>query len=281
MDLRIAIASLLFGLSGFLLTPSLHRWLVRLVTLFEQRVERSLVEMFVFDVKPRTVTLIVAGVSAAMVLLLLAILPGVVSVVIGAAAGILIPLFVIQQLGKRRRAKLEMQLLDALITLANGMRAGLNLGQAMALVEKHGEPPVCQEFGLIIREIDHGTSVDVALDNASRRMRSHNYRLLFAAMKTTRTRGGNMPVTLDRLGESLRNIVTLEEKIKAQTAQGRTSALIMGLMPAVILGIYYLIDSHGVTLLFTEPIGQAMLAVSLMINIAGFLWIRKIVAFDI
>jgi tight adherence protein B len=281
MELQIAIVSLLFGLSGFLLTPSLQRGLSRLIAWFERRVDRSLVEMFVFDVTPRTITLIVAGVSAVCILLLLAVWPGPLSVILGALIGVCVPLFVIQQLGKRRRAKLEMQLLDALITLANGMRAGLNLGQAMALVEKHGEKPVSQEFGLIIREIDHGTSVDVALDNASRRLRSHNYRLLFSAMKTTRTRGGNMPVTLDRLGESLRNIVALEEKVKAQTAQGRTSAVVMGIMPAVILGIYYLIDSHGVSLLFTEPIGQGMLAVSLMINIAGFLWIRKIVAFDI
>ena len=141
--------------------------------------------------------------------------------------------------------------------------------------------PLSQEFGLIIREIEHGTSIDVALDNASRRLKSHNYRLLFAAMKTTRLRGGNMPETLDRLGKSLREIIRLEEKVKAQTAQGRLSAIFMGLMPLVVIGIYYLIDPGGVELLFNDRTGQLILAGCLMLNLFGFLWIHKIVSFEI
>lgn len=281
MDLAVLLTCLVFGISGFFMTPMLYHWIARIVAWFEGHVEQFLAEMFMFDITPRNVTLIVSAFLACCVLLFFMILPGILGIVLGLAVGTLVPLYVIYQIAKRRRAKLETQLLDALITLANGMRAGLNLGQAMGLIEQHSEKPASQEFGLMIREIEHGTSIDRALDNASRRLRSHNYRLLFAAMKTTRLRGGNMPATLDRLGESLRDIIRLEEKVKAQTAQGRTSALIMGIMPAVVLGIYYLIDSYGVTLLFTEPIGQLVLFIGLMMNVAGFLWIRKIVSFEI
>lgn len=281
MNAEILLTCLVFGLSAFLLTPKLYFWSSQIVTYFERHVEQILSEMFMFDITPRSVTLTASAFMSFCVIMFFLILPGLVGIVLGVVLGVAVPLFVIYQIAKRRRAKLEVQLVDALITLANGMRAGLNLGQAMALIEQHGEKPCSQEFGLIIREVEHGTSIDQALDNASRRLKSHNYRLLFAAMKTTRLRGGNMPVTLDRLSESLRNIIQLEEKVKAQTAQGKTSALMMGIMPLVVLGIYYLIDSHGVTLLFTEPIGQVVLFLGLIMNIAGFLWIRRIVSFEV
>lgn len=278
---QIVVACAFVGLSCFCLTGVLAKWLGRVVERFETSIHGVLAEMFVSDITPRRVTLIVAIFLAFCLVVFSVVLPGILGILLGTIIGLLLPVFVIYQKVKRRRSKLETQLLDALITLANGMRAGLNLGQAMALIENHSEKPMSQEFGLVNREIEHGTGIDVALDNAGRRLRSHNFRLLFAAMKTTRIRGGNMPETLDRLGESLREIVRLEEKIKAQTSQGRTSALFMGVMPAVVLGVYYLIDAEGVGMLFSKGMGQLILAVVVLLNIWGFLWIRRVVSFEI
>ena len=197
----------------------------------------------------------------------------------GLIGGVLVPWATIHLMVSRRRARLETQLMDGLITLSNGVRAGLNLPQALRLIEEHGHKPLAQEFGLVLREVEHGTSLDVALENAGRRIKSHNFRLLFAALKTTRMRGGNIPETLDRLGDSLREIARLEEKIKAQTAQGKMSAILMAFMPLFVLGIYWLIDPEGVRLLFNDGYGQAILAVAVLFDLAGFFWIRSIVTF--
>jgi tight adherence protein B len=281
MDLKALFAGLLVGIGCFCWTGPIASWLGRVVARFEISVQEVLSQLFMFDVTPRSVTMMVFGFMAFMIFVFFLMFGNLIGLILGAAIGLALPIFFIYQMVVRRRAKLESQLLDGLITLANGMRAGLNLGQALALVEHHGEKPLSQEFGLILREIEHGTSIDVALNNASSRLHSHNFRLLFAAMKTTRVRGGNMPETLDRLGESLREIVRLEQKVKAQTAQGRMSAIFMGIMPAVVLGIYYLIEPEGVRLLFTESIGHLILLIGLVFNVLGFVWIRKIVAFDI
>lgn len=94
-------------------------------------------------------------------------------------------------------------------------------------------------------------------------------------------RGGNLPNTLDRLGEALREIMRLEEKIRSLTAENRTSARYMALMPAVVLVIYYFIDPSWVQTLVEETWGLFLLLIAIALNLIGFLWIRKIVTFEI
>jgi tight adherence protein B len=116
---------------------------------------------------------------------------------------------------------------------------------------------------------------------ASARIKLHQYRLLFAALETARVRGGNLPETLDRLGESLREIMRLEEKVKALTAENRMSARMMGAMPLVVGGIYYFIEPDWVGALLNDQYGLLLLGLALAFNVAGFLWIRKITTFEI
>jgi tight adherence protein B len=200
---------------------------------------------------------------------------------VGMVLGYWVPRIVIFILQRRRRTRLNDQIVDGLVTLANGMRAGLNLVQSMRLIEQNAQPPIAQEFGLMLREFEHGASVDEIMRRASARIKLHHYRLLFAAMETARVRGGNLPDTLDRLGESLREIMRLEEKVKSLTAENRLSARIMGLFPAIILGIFYLIDSSWVAVLFNDQWGLLLLLVAAGFNLVGFLWIRRIVSFEI
>jgi tight adherence protein B len=264
----------------FLLTQPVYLAVGQRLAGFETGVEQTLSELFILNTKPRTVTYMIIALSA-FCFLVLGLLFGVLGAFIGLALGLGLPYLVIWQMTKRRRHKLEVQLMDGLITLANGTRAGLNLGQAIKLIEDHSKAPLSQEFGLLLREIEHGASIDVAFDRASHRIKIHNYRLLFAALKTTRKRGGNIPETLDRLGDSIREIVRLEEKVKALTAEGRTQAYLMALMPFVVMAIYALIDSDGLKLLFTNGWGQAILGLIILLDFIGFMWMHKIVSFEI
>jgi len=263
----------------------------RIVRKQEEAFHQALVELFMFDVTPRQLTygmFLAAGVVG-LVLGLMAWNAGagdlgaLMMFAVGAVLGYWVPRLVIFVLQRRRRDRLNEQLIDGLVTLANGMRAGLNLVQSMRLIEDNTEPPISQEFGLMLREFEHGASVDEVMRRASARIKLHHYRLLFAAMQTARVRGGNLPDTLDRLGESLREITRLEEKIRALTAQNKLSAIMMGCMPAAILGIYYLIEPSWVEILFSRENdwGLLLLAIAVVLNLAGFLWIRKIVTFEI
>ena len=285
---RIA-ATLLAAAAAFAGVISLRLPFGAMIRKQEEDFSGAMAELFMSDVKPRHLTYImfVGAVVAGGILALFALHAdaggtGVfLAFVGGMILGYWVPRLTIFMMQRRRREKLNEQLIDGLVTLANGMRAGLNLIQSMKLIESNTQPPISQEFGLMLREFDHGTSVDDVMRRASVRIKLHHYRLLFAAMETARQRGGNLPETLDRLGESLREILRLEEKVKALTAENRMSARYMGFMPIVVGVIYYFIEPDWVAALLNDQWGLILLSIAAALNIVGFLWIRKITTFEI
>jgi tight adherence protein B len=285
----LVLASVFVFLAVFAGFISLRLPMGQLIRKQETDFHGALVELFLFDVKPRQLTYLMFG-GAAVAGFIFGLLAmhadagaaGLLASVIGGTVlGYWVPRLIIHVMQRRRRNRLNEQLIDGLVTLANGMRAGLNLVQSMKLIETNAQPPISQEFGLMLREFEHGASVDEVMRRASLRIKLHHYKLLFAAMETARQRGGNLPATLDRLGESLREIMRLEEKVKSLTAENRMSARIMGLMPAVVAIIYYMIEPEFVSRIVNDPYGLLLGAVALVFWAAGFLWIRKIVSFDI
>jgi tight adherence protein B len=288
IEIRI-LATVLAVVAAFGGSISLRFPMRQLIERQEVDFHGALVELFLFDVTPRQLTYVMFGGAfvAGLIFALLALHAeaGVLGLLIaffgGTVGGYWVPRLVILIMQRRRRQQLNEQLIDGLVTLSNGMRAGLNLVQSMKLIESNARPPISQEFGLMLREFEHGTSVDEVLRRASARMKLHNYKLLFAAMETARLRGGNLPETLDRLGEALREIMRLEEKVKSLTAENRMSARMMGIMPLVVGCIYYVIEPDWVGALLNDQWGLLLMVIAGVFWVTGFLWIRKIVTFEI
>ncbi len=201
---------------------------------------------------------------------------------VGAFLAALLPGPVLRWLRRRRIDKLDGQLVGGVQTLASAVRAGLNLVQAMQLVARDGPKPLRQEFEHLLREYEYGVSLEAAMGNAGTRIGSGDFRLLFSALQTHRERGGDLGETLDRIGDSIREIQRLESRVKTLTAQGRATARALGLMPVIVLAIlYFMISRDDVNKLFVDPVGKLILAAIIVLTLAGFLWIRKIMAIDI
>jgi tight adherence protein B len=109
-----------------------------------------------------------------------------------------------------------------------------------------------------------------------------NFALFSAAMQASRESGGKLNETVERIAVSVREMQRLERKVMADTAQARTSALYMALVPIVILALYYFIV-HPVNTerLFTTVLGQIFLCASMVLNVAAYLWARHILNPDI
>ena len=247
----------------------------------EARYDEVLRGSLLLDVKPRTVTVLALSAVVVLALVGYALIHHPLVAIIFGTIGAFLPSLVLRGLRRHRLYRLEDQLVDGIQTLVSGVRAGLNLIQAMDLLAKNAVRPISEEFAHLVREYEHGISLEQAMANAVNRIGSSNYRLLFSALLTHRERGGDLGETLERIADSIREIHRLEKRVETLTAPGRTEARWMGAMPMVILGILYMIDPPGVTLLFTEDVGKIILAVIIVMNIIGFLWIRKIVAIDI
>jgi tight adherence protein B len=248
----------------------------------EARYDRTLRGQLLMDVKPRSITVLTVVAMLVLGFIGYVLFDHVIAVILFGSVGIWVPAVVMKVQARRRLEKLEGQLVGGIQTLCSGVRAGLNMVQAMELVDRDGPAPLREEFAHMLREYEYGIPLDEAMDNAAERIGSGDFRLLFAALHTHRERGGDLGDTLDRIAESIREIQRLENQVKTLTAQGRATARWLGLMPLVVLGILYLIVSpEGVKSLFVDDFGKLLLLIMAILNVAGFLWIRKIMAIDI
>ncbi|HET6430531.1 MAG TPA: type II secretion system F family protein [Phycisphaerae bacterium] len=278
--LRLATMAALGGAVGVwaaVLWRPVGRFIARQEAYYDKVLRRSLL----IDVNPRTVTLLAVGAVVLCALVGYSIVGHVLVAILGGAVGLFLPSVTLKLLRTLRLSKLEDQLVNGVQTLSSGVRAGLNLIQAMDLLAKNGVKPISEEFAHLLREYEYGVTLERAMLNAADRIGSSNYRLLFSALQTHRERGGNLGETLDRISDAIREIHRLEKRIETLTAPGRAAARWMSAMPAVILVILWFIYPEGVNMLFTDDLGRAFLLFIVLLNVIGFLWIRKIVNIDI
>ena len=191
------------------------------------------------------------------------------------------PWYLLRRMAQRRRQKIEDQLADAMVMLANAVRAGLSLAQAMDVLASQCPSPIKFEFRQIVGEYNMGKPLEQTLREARTRLRSENFALFAAAVMASHESGGRLNEIVERIAQSVLELQRLERKVKSETAQARKSAVYMALAPAFILAVYYLIDPPSTMRLFTEPFGHLLLAGAVVLDLVAYLWARVILSPDI
>ena len=178
---------------------------------------------------------------------------------------------------QKRLNLLNNQLGDSLSIMTNALRAGYSFLQAMEMVAMESQPPLAGEYKRALREMQLGAPVEVALNNMSRRVGSDDLDLVITAMLTQRQVGGNLAEVLDNIAETIRERVKIKGEIKTLTAQGRISGLIIGLLPVLLVVLLLVINPQYIGVLFSEPLGIALLVGAACGELLGVLLIKRIV----
>lgn len=195
-----------------------------------------------------------------------------------AVAGFVVPDFVVARGRTKRVRKLNDQLGDALVIMANALKAGFGFLQAMEIVSKEMPTPIGDEFARVLREMNLGVTTEDALNNLAHRIGSDDLDLVVTAMLIQRQVGGNLAEVLTTISETIRERVRIKGEIKTLTAQGRISGTIIGLLPLAITFFLLVINPTYIGTLFVKPAGLIAVGVGLCSQVIGVLMIRKITA---
>src|SRR5581483_6234715 len=138
---------------------------------------------------------------------------GLIQAVIAAVIGYLVPGFYVKyRVGARLKA-FNNQLGDTLTLLSNALKAGYSFAQAIDTVAKNAVPPIGDEFGRAVREMNLGGSPDEALNNITRRVASADFDLVATAYSIHRTVGGNLAEILDNIAYTIRERIRIKGEI--------------------------------------------------------------------
>ena len=180
-----------------------------------------------------------------------------------------------------RAKKFTEQLSDALVLIANSLRSGFSFMQAIELVSREMAPPISREFKRVLNEMNLGAAADDALDNLTNRVRSMEIELVVTAVLIQRQVGGNLAEVLDTIADTIRERARMRREISAITAQGRLSGFVVGILPLAMAFYLFVMNRDFIMILWTEPMGRAMVGIGLAMQLVGAYVINKIVTIDV
>lgn len=193
-----------------------------------------------------------------------------------AVLGVVLPIIIIKSKQKSRVKKFDEQLSDALMICCSCLKSGLSFLQAMETIAKDMEAPISTEFETCLKEISMGASMDDALNNIGKRIKSKHLALMISAVLVQRQTGGNLSQILETLSNTIREKMKLKKQLKTATASGRMSGMIVGAMPVLLLVMFTVVSFDYVKVLYLEPRGNIALAVAAGLEILAFVAIKKI-----
>ena len=192
-----------------------------------------------------------------------------------------VPKILVNNLFESRCSKFTDQMVDGLTIMANGVKAGLSITQAMERVVENLPNPISQEFGLALSQIRVGMSVEEALTELGERIPRPDVQMFVTSINVLKETGGNLAETFATIVTVIRERQKVEKKIEAMTAQGLTQGMIITAVPVLLIGVFFFMDPNYVKPMFTTSVGLIIVFVILALQIIGWFMIKKIVKIQV
>lgn len=177
---------------------------------------------------------------------------------VGFFVGLRTPAFVLDAMKQARGRKIDGQLMDGLILLANCLRSGLDIVQGFEMVSKDLLPPISDEFGLVIKNYQLGMTFEKALGVMEERVASKMLSYMIRAIVLQRQMGGNLTKVFERIVVDIREESKLDEKTKAMTAQQKIQSIVVGIMPWVMVGVMFMFQPDQMISFYGSPLGMGV-----------------------
>jgi tight adherence protein B len=149
--------------------------------------------------------------------------------------------------------------------------------QAVSTVGAESASPTREEFGRVVVENQLGRSVEDSLRAMAERMDNDDLRWVVEAIDIQYEVGGNLAEVLDTVAETIRDRAQVHRQVKALSAEGRLSAVILISLPFGLAGLIAVVSPEYLADLTGTTLGRIMIGVALVLIGIGAVWIRRIV----
>jgi tight adherence protein B len=205
-------------------------------------------------------------------------------VLIGLVAGLFamyIPYFLLRRAATKRIGKIEKQLAETLSLMANALRAGFGLMQAIGQAAKQTDDPISGELNQLMRDIQIGSSIEEAVTEFGRRIGSYDLDIVVTAILVQRNVGGNLSEILDGVAHTIRERERIRGEIQTLIAEQKMTGMVIALVPPAVAVLFYVLNKAYMMTLVTTGIGKVILGTAVVMEILGAWMIKKIISIDV
>jgi tight adherence protein B len=241
---------------------------------------RRRIEQAGLTIEPRSYWIMSA--TAALIAVAIARITGqtlLATLLIAVPVGLGLPRWVLHFLKARREKAFTAEFANAIDVIVRSVKAGLPTNEALKIVAKEISDPVGSEFNKLVEGLKVGVTLEQGLKKMFDSMPTAEVSFFGIVMTIQQKSGGNLSEALSNLSFVLRDRKRLEGKIKAMSSEAKASAAIIGSLPPAVMGIVYMSAPNYIRLLFTERMGNMMLAGCVMWMTIGILVMKKMISF--
>jgi tight adherence protein B len=199
-------------------------------------------------------------------------------------AGLFLAVLPFVWLFKRRKTRIRLfvsAMPEAVELISRALRAGHGLASGLNLVAEEMKGPIAVEFNRVFEEQKLGIPIELALRNMADRIPVMDVRFFAIAVIIQRATGGDLAEVLDKIGRLIRQRFELQGHVKALTAEGRLSGVVLLALPPALLMLLTYLNFEYASILFTDPTGVKLLSFTAVAQLAGAWVIKKIVAIKV
>ena len=195
--------------------------------------------------------------------------------------GAALPFLFVRYKRGARLHKFEEYFPEALDLMSRAIRAGHAFGAGMKMVADELSEPVGPEFRKAFEEQNFGLSMKESLNNLAERMPLIDVRFFVTAVLIQRETGGNLSEILVNLANVVRERFKIQRQVRVHTAHGRfTGYVLLGLPGFLAVALSFLNPEH-MEMLFKDPIGKMMIAVTIVMQVIGWIWIKQVIKIEV
>ena len=203
---------------------------------------------------------------------------------IGAAAGLIVlglglPRWALGMMVSGRQKKFSGQLADAIDIIVRGVKSGLPLGQCLRIIAAESPEPIKSEFQALCDAQAMGVPLDQTMQRLYDRMPLPEVNFFQIVLVIQQRTGGNLSESLGNLSSVLRSRKLMKEKVKALSSEAVASAMIIGALPIIVMGLVYITRPDYIMILFTNQTGNFILLVATVLMGTGIMVMRNMVNF--
>ncbi|HSW52350.1 MAG TPA: type II secretion system F family protein [Sulfuricaulis sp.] len=188
-----------------------------------------------------------------------------------------VPVLKLQAERRRRLARFEEQLPEALDVMGRALRAGHPFSETLKLVSEEMTAPIAQEFGKAFADINYGVNPDDAFHAMLARTPSLSLMTVITAVLVQRESGGNLAEILDKIAAVVRGRFRFQRRVRTLSAEGRLSAWILVLIPFVLVILMSIMSPTYLPMMVKDPTGRTLVLFAFVMLIIGIFWIRRII----
>jgi tight adherence protein B len=170
---------------------------------------------------------------------------------------------------------------EALDLLARAIRSGQAFQTALGMVADELPEPVGPEFRKTFDQQNFGLPLREALNEMSVRIAILDVRFFVTAVLIQRDTGGNLAEILDNLAHVVRERFKIRRQVRVHTAHGRFTGYVLMALPGALAVALTFINPEHMALLFHEKMGQTMLMGAVVMQMIGYVWIRKVIKIEV